>query len=129
VTVKKAKNGQNDESTWIVIINQSKAKVFAKTDSSWSLEHLKTIDNPIVDTATKEFLREVAEFLDHERRKERVKHLLISAEPRVLGLLKTKMEAKTSAIVLKWISKDLEKKPTRTISETMQTSSVGARRH
>jgi protein required for attachment to host cells len=141
--MKKTLNAQSDGPTWVVITSQAKMKIFKQTPVSGELHHLKTIENPMVDSSDTEisrhtpgvsmeggrqhvmgggdsphdietaaFIREIAVFLDHERRQHNVSHLIIAAEPRMLGHLKSQLSTETLQMVTKWIDKDLEKEPT-----------------
>jgi protein required for attachment to host cells len=140
-----------EETTWIVIISQAKMKIFEQSQKDHELQHLKTLENPMVnslnrdisnhspgvvveggrgarhhvmsgsddphDIETAAYLSEMAEYLDHQRRQQHVEHLLIAAEPKVLGHLKASMSHKTLAIVRAWIAKDLEKEPTQRLAQ------------
>jgi protein required for attachment to host cells len=64
------------------------------------------------DIETAAFIRAIAVHLDHERRQHNVSHLIIAAEPRLLGHLKAQLSTETLQIVSQWIDKDLEKEPT-----------------
>jgi len=140
--------------TWIVIISQAKMKVFEQSENNYELQHLKTLENPLVNSLNREisnhspgivveggrgarhhvmsgsddphdietatYLREMAAFLDHERRQQHVAHLLIAAEPKVLGHLKASLSQETLNIVTAWIAKDLEKEPTQRLTQEVR---------
>src|SRR5579863_1530020 len=61
------------------------------------------------------FIAKVAEKLDHAVQKHSLKHLVVAAPPRALGVLREKMTPRVSALVLAEIGKDLAQLTTKEI--------------
>lgn len=61
------------------------------------------------ELVSEQFARNVANFLDQERRQDHVRELKIAADPKVMGLLRKFLPKETIALVRSWVNKDLEK--------------------
>lgn len=73
-----------------------------------------------VEQAKKVFAGRVADWLDHQRAKDRFDRLSIIAAPKFLGELRNKMSDALEAKVLEEIDKNLTSQPLDTIRDTLQ---------
>jgi len=74
------------------------------------------------DEASKLFAHKVAEFLDHERSEGRLSQLIVVAEPRFLGRVRSEMSDGLKKITTCWVDRDLDKAPTSVLESTISRS-------
>ncbi len=74
------------------------------------------------ELASKQFAHRVAGFLDHERAEGRLSQLIVVAEPRFLGRLRSEMGDGLKKITTCWVDKDLDKAPTSVLESTINRS-------
>jgi protein required for attachment to host cells len=132
--------------TWYVVLSKSCMKIFSREVRTEPLQHVKTVQNELVDVppaqlrrhqpgtkskgarggfgvsrevmnngenpadlAVEQFAREIAHYLDQERRQNHVRELKIAADPKFMGLLRKNLPKETLGMVRIWLTKDLEK--------------------
>jgi protein required for attachment to host cells len=74
------------------------------------------------EVASKQFAHKVADFLDHERSEGRLSQLIVVAEPRFLGRIRSEMADGLKKITTCWVDKDLDKAPTSVLESTINRS-------
>jgi len=69
--------------------------------------HAVTPEHSAVERETERFAKTVAEHLEHGRTDHRFQKLALVAEPRLLGVLRDKLDAPTAALVTGTVERDL----------------------
>lgn len=71
------------------------------------------------DLLAEKFARKIANFLDHEHKQGRFSDLIVVAEPKMLGRVRTEMSDELKKATSHWIGKDLEKATTATLESEL----------
>jgi protein required for attachment to host cells len=74
------------------------------------------------DLATRQFARNVGRFLETESKAGHWSKLVVIAEPRLMGEVRSEMPEPLKKMTARWVSKDLEKATTPTLEAAVNTS-------
>lgn len=74
------------------------------------------------DLIAEQFARKAVQFLDHEHKQGRLSELIVIAEPRFLGRIRSEMSEQLQKATARWIAKDLDKATTATLESALNSS-------
>jgi protein required for attachment to host cells len=81
--------------------------------------HVMTAGVSPHDIAIRAYVRRIAKELETNRTQGHLTELIVIAEPRIMGMIKSHFKPPMQKIVSQWIPKDLEKATTSIVSDTV----------